>query len=279
MPCAPGVRTSSAPYARSRLAALHAHGLRHGQHHAVPARGGDHGERDAGVAAGRLHDGRLVRRDEAGLLGGVDHREADAVLDAAAGVERLQLPDDRRAGALGEAAQLDQRRAADQGGDIVCDLHVSAPLVVAVRSRTWARRRTADVRARRDRSRWCGPARPDRRCRRRARPSPRPRGSSRPNTPCWDGSRREAPSSASTTSSTVSRSGRRAKVKPPPTPRWPVTRPARRRPAKSCSRYCSGMPRSAARSTSRTGRLWPRVRRSSSTSAMRAYLLLDETFT
>ena len=132
---------------------------------------------------------------------------------------------------------------------------VSAPLVVAVRSRTWARRRPAGVRARRGRSRWCGPARPGRRCRRRARPSRRPRAPPGRTGSCGDGSRPEAPSSASTTSRTVSRSGRRAKVKPPPTPRWPVTRPARRRPAKSCSRYCSGMPRSAARSTSRTGRL------------------------
>ena len=36
-------------------------------------------------------------------LGRVDHREADAVLDAAAGVEGLELADDGRAGPLGDA--------------------------------------------------------------------------------------------------------------------------------------------------------------------------------
>ena len=38
-------------------AALLAHRLRHGQDHLVAAGGADHGQRDAGVAAGRLDDG------------------------------------------------------------------------------------------------------------------------------------------------------------------------------------------------------------------------------
>ena len=150
-------------------------------------------------------------------------------------------------------------------------------LVVVVRSRTWVRRRPAGARARRDRSRSCGRARPGRPRRPRRQTAPAAARSSTSQS-AEPQSASSAPSSASTTSSTVSWSGRRAKVNPPPTPRWPASRPARRRPAKSCSRNCSGIPRSRARSVRRTGLPVPRVRRSSSTSAMRAYLLFDETF-
>ena len=100
--------------------------------HALPVRRADgrqrrrpggRDERDTGVAAGGLDDGGLVRQMSPPPRV-VDHGQADAVLDAAARVERLQLADDRRAGALGDAAQLHERRAADQGGDVVCDLHL-----------------------------------------------------------------------------------------------------------------------------------------------------------
>ena len=57
-------------------------------------RGGDR-EAVAGVAAGRLDDGP-ARLEEAGALGGLDHRQADAVLDRAAGVEHLQLGEQER---------------------------------------------------------------------------------------------------------------------------------------------------------------------------------------
>jgi hypothetical protein len=106
-----------------KVAALDAHRLRHGKQHLVAAGGGDHRESDAGVTAGRLDDGRLVGRDEPSLFGGVEHREPDAVFDAAAGVERLELADDGGAGALRDAAQLHERCAADEFGDVVGYLH------------------------------------------------------------------------------------------------------------------------------------------------------------
>ena len=47
------------------------------------------------------------------LLGGVDHRHPDPVLDRAAGVEVLELGADVAAEALGEPVEQDHRRAAD----------------------------------------------------------------------------------------------------------------------------------------------------------------------
>ena len=75
---------------------------------------------DAGVAAGRLQDhGVLV--DQAGRLGGLDHVQADAVLDAAAGVEELQLGNHVGVAAFGQAVDAHQRRVADELYDVVCD--------------------------------------------------------------------------------------------------------------------------------------------------------------
>ena len=77
-----------------QLAALDRHRLGHREDDAVAARGADQRQRDAGVAARRLDDDRLAARDDAARLGVVDHAPADAVLDRAAGVARLEL--DRR---------------------------------------------------------------------------------------------------------------------------------------------------------------------------------------
>ena len=79
-----------AVHAQQRLA-LAAHALRHRQDELVAARGADEGERDAGVARGRLDDRRLAGLDLPVGLGGVDHRHADAVLDAARRVVHLEL--------------------------------------------------------------------------------------------------------------------------------------------------------------------------------------------
>ena len=106
-----------------QVAALDAERLGHGQDEPVAARRGRHGQGDAGVAAGGLDQGGAPRSDQTRLLGGLDHRQTDAILDAAAGIERLELAHDRRAAALGERPQAHERRAADQLGDVVCDLH------------------------------------------------------------------------------------------------------------------------------------------------------------
>ena len=103
--------------------ALLAHGLRHGEDALVAAGGAHHGQGDAGVAAGRLHDGG-ARRQQAGLLGGVDHRDGDAVLDAAGRVEELELGRDPGAGPVGHVPEADERCPADELGDVVRDPHV-----------------------------------------------------------------------------------------------------------------------------------------------------------
>ena len=58
-----------------------------------------------------------VGPDEAGGLGGVEHRHGDTVLDAVAGVEELQFSDDGSAAASADAVEAD-RGIADELGDI-----------------------------------------------------------------------------------------------------------------------------------------------------------------
>ena len=77
----------------------------------------DHRQRDAGVAGGRLED-RLARADQALLLGVLDQRARDAVLDRARRVARLELGPDADAGLGRQALELDQRRVADRLDDV-----------------------------------------------------------------------------------------------------------------------------------------------------------------
>ena len=60
-----------------------------------------------------------VRCDLAGLLGGVDHGHADAVLDRPQRIEVLQLGDDRRLGVAVSPLHAHERRMADALGDVV----------------------------------------------------------------------------------------------------------------------------------------------------------------
>ena len=78
------------------------------------------GERqsDAGVARGRLDDGG-ARSELAASRGALDHAHADAVLDREAGVEHLELDVDLRAAGIGDAAELEHRRIADEIEDVV----------------------------------------------------------------------------------------------------------------------------------------------------------------
>ena len=57
------------------------------------------------------------------LLGVLDDVERGAVLDRAAGIEELGLAEDRAAGLLGGAAQLDEGRVADRADKTVADVH------------------------------------------------------------------------------------------------------------------------------------------------------------
>ncbi len=101
---------------------LLAHRLGHRQHDRDASRRADHGQRDAGVAAGGLDDDG-VRADEAGGLCRVDHADADAVLDAVGRVEELQLGQDGGPSPVGDLVQTDERGVADQLGDVVGDAH------------------------------------------------------------------------------------------------------------------------------------------------------------
>ena len=73
-----------------QIAALHAHGVGHGQDDMVPAGGPDGGQTDAGIAAGGFNDGGAGFQ-LALLLGGVQHGLGHAVLHTAGGVAVFQL--------------------------------------------------------------------------------------------------------------------------------------------------------------------------------------------
>ena len=75
---------------------LLAHLVRHHEDALVAAVERSHDEAHTGVAARRLHD-RAARFQASVALGSFDHRETDAVLHAAAGVQRLDLREQGRA--------------------------------------------------------------------------------------------------------------------------------------------------------------------------------------
>ena len=79
--------------------ALHAHRLRHGDDEAIAARRRDGGKADARVSAGGLDDDAAFFQHAAALCI-VDHRERDAILYAAAGVEVFEFCDDLRVQAI-----------------------------------------------------------------------------------------------------------------------------------------------------------------------------------
>ncbi|MEJ0043443.1 MAG: hypothetical protein WDM81_15020 [Rhizomicrobium sp.] len=105
------------------LAPLQRHRIRHDEDQLVALGGRDEGERDAGIAAGRLDQGRLARRDDALGFQGLDHADADAVLHARQRIEEFELEQDVRLDArlLRQAAQPHQRRIADGLGDRLVD--------------------------------------------------------------------------------------------------------------------------------------------------------------
>ena len=70
-------------------------------------------EPDARVPRGRLDD-RAARLQQPVALGRLDHRQADPVLDRAAGVQVLELGEDRAGHVAGDAIEPDDRGAADE---------------------------------------------------------------------------------------------------------------------------------------------------------------------
>jgi len=75
------------------------------------ASGGDKGQRNASVAAGRL-DELLARAKQAALFGIRDHRGADAAFDGVGWVAPFDLGQDGGGRAVGDAVEAHQRRAA-----------------------------------------------------------------------------------------------------------------------------------------------------------------------
>jgi hypothetical protein len=75
---------------RQQRAAFQRHRFGHRQNQLVTLGRRDERERDAGVAAGRLDDDGVLLQDAA-LLGVLNHRHADAVLDAAERIEKFAL--------------------------------------------------------------------------------------------------------------------------------------------------------------------------------------------
>ena len=97
-----------------QAAALLAHCFGHREDDLVAPGRPDPGEADAGIAAGRLDDGRAGGEDPF-LLGILDHRQRDAVLDASAGIEELQF--DKNVGLLAfDAADFEERGFPDESG-------------------------------------------------------------------------------------------------------------------------------------------------------------------
>ena len=95
------------------LAALDRHALRQQDLDRVSLEAGDRRQRDAGVARRRLED-RLAGQQPAVLLGGLDHRLGDPVLDRAERVLHLELGEDAHVRVGREVGDVDDRRVADQ---------------------------------------------------------------------------------------------------------------------------------------------------------------------
>ena len=103
---------------------LVAHLVAHHEDAAVAALRGDDREPGAGVARRRLDD-RAAGQQQTVAFGGVDHRDRDPVLHAAARIDRLDLGQQRALQVLGLAqpAQPNERRVADEIEDRVGELH------------------------------------------------------------------------------------------------------------------------------------------------------------
>jgi hypothetical protein len=65
---------------QQHLAPLQRHGIGHDQDEMIPARCGDEGERDSGIATGGFDQHGLAGRDFPLFFQGIDHGDADAIL-------------------------------------------------------------------------------------------------------------------------------------------------------------------------------------------------------
>src|SRR5258708_1886762 len=86
------------------------------KHQAIALARGDERQSQARIARGGLDD-RAAGLDLAVAFRGLDHREADAVLDRAAGILALELEEELARPGV-EPRHLDERRVADEREDI-----------------------------------------------------------------------------------------------------------------------------------------------------------------
>ena len=114
-----GLHELGAEGAQQHLALVR-HRRGHREDHLVAAGGTDERERDARVARRSLDD-RSAGGQIAGLLGGVDDRDAETVLDARTGVEELELGVDVGTGAVRHTVELDERSLSERTRDVVVD--------------------------------------------------------------------------------------------------------------------------------------------------------------
>ena len=105
------------PVGAQQVAALDAHGLRHGKNHPVALGGCHGGQADAGITACGLDDNR-ARSQQAPGLRVLNHGLGNPILGATRRVKALQLDQQGRFELLGlfHAGQLQQGGAADQIG-------------------------------------------------------------------------------------------------------------------------------------------------------------------
>ena len=86
---------------------------------------GDQRQTKTGVAGGRFDD-RAAGLEVAALLGLLDHRQADAVLDGAAGIRVFELQEQLARPGI-EAVELQHRRLADHFDGVLIDAHGESP--------------------------------------------------------------------------------------------------------------------------------------------------------
>jgi hypothetical protein len=98
--------------------------LGHDDDRAIAAGVADQSEANAGIAGGAFDD-NAARTQQPALLGILDDKESGAILDGAAGVQKLGLAEDRATGLLGGAPQFDQGRVSDSADKTVANLHPS----------------------------------------------------------------------------------------------------------------------------------------------------------
>jgi len=97
--------------------------LGHDDDRAVAAGITDQRQTDAGISGGAL-DNDPAGPEQPALLGVLDDVKCGAVLDRAAGVQKLCLAKDRAPGLLRGPPQFDQRRVADRPDKAVANFHL-----------------------------------------------------------------------------------------------------------------------------------------------------------